>query len=466
MSSKTLALTAHAGRLRGAVIESSIGSLQVVDVFDVESSASPLPVSGPFDRVVATVEPGAAAFRLVDLPFRDRRRVEQAVGPTLEEHVPFSLDDGALAWDFVASGGEAGGATVLAAIADSGHLEQVRAALVAGGVDTAPQRLLWEPSVTLTAYRRAVGLEASFLVADFGDSGTVLARFERGRLAALRVLAPCDDTLTIRNAAWSLTTMADTADDEQRLVLGGRHGARHSAALAAALPALHVEALDPACPLHGFPAEDWREHTALVGLVMAISGDALPPSLDFAAGSHALFGLASLGELRDEAAPLLRWGAAAAVLAVLAVGIDYVQLFAERGKLAERAEGIYTSVMPSGSGGVGRKLKMEMRLRELSGRADTSLVGSAGSPLALLASLSRDVPRDLDVVVDQVEHVPPSAKVSGHAESFETVTRMQEALHKSGAFSRVEVKDVHASVSGGGVEFLLELSTPAAGSGT
>jgi len=151
------------------------------------------------------------------------------------------------------------------------------------------------------------------------------------------------------------------------------------------------------------------------------------------------------------------------VLAILAVGIDYAQLFAERGTLAERAESIYESAMPTGSGGAGRKLKMQMRLSELTGKAEASIGGAAGSPLALLAALSRDVPKTLEVVVDQVEHSPPAAKVAGHAASFETVTRMQEALQKSGTFSRVEVKDVHASVTGGGVEFLLELSTAEGG---
>jgi hypothetical protein len=141
-----------------------------------------------------------------------------------------------------------------------------------------------------------------------------------------------------------------------------------------------------------------------------------------------------------------------------------VQLFAERSTLAGRAEQIYTSAMPSGSGGAGRKLKMEMRLRELTGKAENP-VGGSGSPLALLAALSRDVPKQLEVVVNQVEHAPPSAKVAGHAGSFEIVTKMQEFLQKGGSFSSVDVKDVHASVGGGGVEFLLELRTADPGAG-
>lgn len=461
MSSKTLTVSAHAGRICGAVIESSIGSLRILDVFDFAGGAS-LPVAGPFDRVVATVDSGAAAFRVLSLPFRDRRRVSQAVGPALEEHVPFSLDDGVLAWDFAGNAADGPGASVLAAIAETSRIEQARERIASLGAGSAPQRLLWEPPVVLTAYRRAVGDGASFLAVDIGDGGAIAARFENGHLLALRVISPCDEELLVRNTAWAIATIAG---DQSRAVIGGRHGARLGDAIARRVAGLRAEALPVRSPVDGLDGRDWREFTSLVGLVLAASGDSLPPLLDFEDASGSLLSVAALRELQGEASPLLRWGAAAAVLAILAVGIDYVQLFAERGTLAERAEKIYTSAMPSGSGGAGRKLKMEMRLRELTGKAESATSGAAGSPLALLAALSRDVPKNLGVVVDQVEHSPPAAKVTGHAASFETVSRMQEALQKSGAFSRVEVKDVHASVTGGGVEFLLELSTAKAEGG-
>jgi hypothetical protein len=461
MSSKTLALTAHAGRTSGAVIESSIGSLRVTQVFDADAAAARLTSGGPYDRVVATLEPSAAAFRILDLPFRDRRRISQSAGPALEEHVPFSLDDGVLAWDFASPVSADAGAKVLAAIVDGSRLDAAKARIAALGPGAEPKRLVWEPSAILTAYRRALGDDASFIVLDAGDGGAVLARIEAGRLGALRIVAPCADDLLLRNIAWSLSTVAG---GESRIVLGGRHAERLRDALEARLPAFRIERLPVASPVEGFSGHDWRELTSLVGLVLASGGDALPPLLDFEQGADSILGLGALREVQSEAAPLVRWGAAALLLGIVAVGIDYVQLYAERSSLAERAEQIYTSAMPSGSGGAGRKLKMEMKLRELTGKAE-SQAGGAGSPLALLAALSRDVPKQLDVVVDQVEHSPPSAKVAGHAGSFEIVTKMQEELQKGGSFSSVEVKDVHASVAGGGVEFLLELKTADTGGG-
>ena len=408
MSSKTLAVSAHAGRLTGAVIDSSIGAVRVGEVFDVPLGGA-LPVHGPFDRLVATMAPEAAAFRLVPLPFRDRRRVSLAVGPAIEEHVPYSLDDGVMAWDFT-SATDGDSATVLAAIADPSRLAATKEALEALGIDTPPQRLVWTPAAVLAAWRRALG-------------------------------------------------------DTDRLLVSGNGASRLAAELSSRLPGIALDTLPVRCPVDGFGQGDWRDKAALVGLVLAAGGDAPAPLLDFEGGSASLFGLAALAQYQDEARPLLRWGAAALALAVMAVGLDYVQLFAERSALSARAEQIYTSAIPAGSGGSGRKLKLEMKLRELSGKADTGAGSAGGSPLALLAALSREVPKNLDVVLDQVDQAPPAAKVSGHADSFEAVTKMQEALAKAGAFSRVEVKDVHAAVTGGGVEFLLELTTAADGGG-
>lgn len=457
MSSKTLAVTVHAGRLTAAVIESSIGAVHVGTAFDLEAGA-PLPVAGPFDRVVAALAPEDAAFRLLPMPFRDRRRVSLAVGPAVEEHVPYSLDDAVLAWDF-ASAPDASGAAVLAALADPSRLEAVRATLAGLGIGPPPQKIVWMPTAILAAYRRAIGDDATFTAVDLGDGGAVVARVEKGQIAALRVVAPCNDDLLLRNTVWCLTTLGGAS----RIIVGGSSAERLAQALAARLPGAAIEALPASPPVEGFAHGQWRTKTALVGLVLAATGDAPAPILDFEDGGASMFGVAALADLQGEARPLLRWAAAALVLAVTAVGLDYAQLFVERRALSQRAEEIYTSAMPAGSGGAGRKLKLEMRLRELTGKAGDASASAGGSPLGLMAALSRDVPKNLDIVLDQVDHLPPSAKVSGHADSFEAVTKMQEALTKAGHFARVEVKDVHASVTGGGVEFLLELATPATG---
>jgi len=452
VGSKTLIIQIGARRACGAVIESSIGSLHVTQIVDrpsVEEGLGALAAFGPFDRVVASLPAEDAAFRILTLPFHDRRRIAQAVGPALEEHVPLSLDEAAVAWDY--SGPQRSG-DVIAAMAPIARIEEVRARIEAAVGQ--PRRLLWTPSVVLAAYRQAMGENASFVALDVGPDGAIVASVQEGALRALRMVAPCELDLMKRNVVWSVRTIAAPGD---RIVIGGPWASRLGTMLEKELTDLRLEPLPAASPVAGFGDRDWRELTAVAGLVLAAAGEHAPPSIDFTPAGGGLLGIRSLSELPDEARPVLRWGAAALALLALSIGLDYFELISQRNAVADRAEEIYVTAMPSGSGGTGRKLKMEMRLNELTTRAGSIGTGASASPLQVMAVLSQSVPKSLAVELSQLELLPPNVKISGNAESFEAVTKLQEALRKSGSFNRVDVREVHAAVSGGGVDFLLDL---------
>ncbi|MBI5504896.1 MAG: PilN domain-containing protein [Deltaproteobacteria bacterium] len=465
MSSKTLIIQVSRRRAVGGVALSSIGSLRITGIFERpvsdDGADSGLVAGGPWDRIVAGLPAQAVAYRILELPFHDRRRIGQAVGPALEEHVPLSLDDGPLAWDHT---GPARSGRVLAGLAGAEAISAVVRDLAA--VAGTARRLIWTPTAIVAAYRRSVGVDAEFVAVDVSDEGAVVAVVSAAGLGGLRVLAPCADDLLVRNVVWSLRTLAGA---EARVVLGGHLAPRLRPAIERALPNLPLEALPQGSPVEGMEGRDWRDRTALVGLVLAAAGEAAAPLLDFTpagagllglSGFAGLAGISGLSELGEEFKPALRWGVAALLLGCVSIGIDYAQLLARRTVLSERADQLYADAMPDHSGGTGRRLKMEMRLRELTGRAETAGGAVAGTTsLHLLASLSQAVPKNVEVELDQLEHAPPSVKVTGRAGSFESVTKLQEALRRDEAFATVEVKDVHAAVSGGGVEFVLALTT-------
>ena len=468
MSSKTLIVQVSRQRAIGAVALSSIGSLRVTGIFErplpasatgtANGAASDLLPGGPWDRVVAGVPAEAVAFRILELPFHDRRRIAQAVGPALEEHVPLSLDDGSLAWDHA---GQGHGGRILAGLASTSTIGALTARLAAAtGTAT---RLVWTPTATVAAYRRAVGADASFIAIDVSDEGAVIASISPAGLDGLRVLASCDDQLLVRNVVWSVRTLESGG---RRVVIGGHLAGRLRPAIESALDDFEFEALPSASPVEGFEGSDWRASTALVGLVLAAAGEAAAPLLDFTPTGTGLLGLSGfagmsgVSELREELRPALRWGMVALLLGCVSIGLDYAQLFAQRRVLSARADDLYAAAMPDHSGGTGRRLKMEMRLRELTARGEAAgAAPGATTSLHLLAALSQAVPKNVDVQFDQFEHTPPAAKVMGRAPSFESVTKLQDALRRAKDFAAVEVKDVHAAVSGDGVEFVLALST-------
>ncbi|HYC57563.1 MAG TPA: hypothetical protein VEL28_21705 [Candidatus Binatia bacterium] len=452
MSSKTLVVQVSARRACGAVIESSIGSMHVTQIVDrpsVDEGLAALAGFGPFDRVVAALPAEDAAFRILSLPFHDRRRIGQAVGPALEEHVPLSLDEAAVAWDYT---GPQHTGDVVAAMAPLSRIEELRGRIGAAVGDT--RRLLWTPSVVLAAYRRALGETDSFVALDVGPDGAIIASVQDGALRALRMVAACEPDLMKRNVVWSVRTIAAPGD---RVVIGGAWASRLGTGLESELSGLRLEPLPAASPVEGFGKRDWREVPGLVGLVLAAAGEHSAPSIDFTPAGTGLLGIRSVSDLPEEARPVLRWGTAALALLLTSLGLDYYELISQRNALAERAEQIYVTAMPSGSDGSGRKLKMEMRLKELTTRAAGLGSGASASPLQVMAMLSQSVGKNLDVRLSQLELVAPVVKISGNTESFEAVTKLQDSLRDSGNFDRADVKDVHVAVNGGGVDFLLEL---------
>ena len=147
MANHILAVHLAAGHIGFGVAESTLRSLRVTALGRMEAGSTmfaDLVSDRNWDRVVASVPAEAAVFRILDFAFHDRRRLGQAVGPALEEHVPFSLDDSVASFDLVGPGRHG---SVLAVMAQRAALESHLETLHA--YDIWPQRLIWAPSATL-----------------------------------------------------------------------------------------------------------------------------------------------------------------------------------------------------------------------------------------------------------------------------------------------------------------------------
>ncbi len=446
MSSKTLLVHLTSTRLATAVLGSSLSGHTLGAVSEVPIDAATRLPEGSWDRVVVTLAPEAALYRLLELPFRDRSRLAQAIGPVLEEHVPLALEEGRVAFD---RAGERADGQVLAAIARHRDLDAWKERVAALGAE--PTRVLWAAPLVVLPYRRAAGNSANFSLVDASADGAVVATIRQGAVVGLRVIGPTGDEHLARAVARALRALPG---DTETLWLGGSRAALVEAVAAEALPGAARKRLDDRPPLDGgegpAPAAPWSNLAALAGLALAAAGEAEAPVIDFSENAGA--GIAeALGELR----PLAPWAAALALVLALGWGVETWRLFSARSELETQAENIYAGVMKEDSGGVGRRLRLEMRLSELSGRRADSAGGA--SPLAVLAALSDVVPDDLDVELDEYRHNPDSVKVRGRADSFETVTRVEEVLRGSRRFGDVEVRDVHATAAGDGVEFQMLL---------
>src|ERR1700678_1951906 len=143
MGQRVIALELAGEYVRAAVADRSWNSFALLGVFEQVRADDEADLSGPLARVISAAGrpdvlisalPGEfVAKRLLELPFTDKRRLNQVVPYALEEHMPFAIDDAAVA--FTRVGREDNKTLVLAALARRVDLEKHLDLLGHAGLD-------------------------------------------------------------------------------------------------------------------------------------------------------------------------------------------------------------------------------------------------------------------------------------------------------------------------------------------
>src|SRR5713226_9114468 len=143
MAQRILALDFDAGSIRAALAERSWNSFRLLRLLQDEigegEAGVPAALSrlvhevGKPDVTVTTLPSQIITKRLLALPFKDRRKLQQVVPFALEEHLPFPLEEVAVAFARV---GEQGDKTlVLAAAVRKDDLREHLEMLAREGID-------------------------------------------------------------------------------------------------------------------------------------------------------------------------------------------------------------------------------------------------------------------------------------------------------------------------------------------
>src|ERR1700730_683620 len=143
MAQRILALEIVGDRVRAAAAERSWNSFKLAGVYDKVRADDEADMSGALSRLV--VEAGGPDIvisalpvdrvvkRLLELPFKDARRLHQVVPFALEEHLPFPVDNGTVA--FTRVGREGDHTLVMAAMVRKTDLQQHLDLLQKAGLD-------------------------------------------------------------------------------------------------------------------------------------------------------------------------------------------------------------------------------------------------------------------------------------------------------------------------------------------
>ncbi len=475
MGQRIMALELAGERVRAAIADRTWNSLELIGAWEQERGQDEADLAPAIVRVIAAAGhpdivvsalPGEfVAKRLLALPFSDRRRLAQVVPFALEEHLPFPVDDAAVA--FARVGREDGKTLVIAAFARKADVQSHLELLARAGVDPKIVTLGTLALAGLLARARN-GAGGAHLVVDIDHACTSMVLIDaRGTPRAVRTVSrgidPHNGTAALPSPAAAAilgavrqTLLAHGSEQEPPdLVLTGA---------AAATPAVREQISDGlAVPVHyvdefdcsSFFAGNRTESIAYAPCLAMLLAEA--PSkplelLNFRQGEFAFHGhTGRLGPLRVTAT----LAGVAIFLALLnfllGVSVNARQLHLLNRQIAEVAAPALGDTDPALAQAALKQKIAEMRKR-------LHLMGGNlghGSPLDMLLALSRAIPAGVPMQVSDLVVDDSGLKIEGTADSFATVDQVKKALERTPAFGQIQVEHATAGSDPGKIDFRL-----------
>jgi general secretion pathway protein L len=455
-------------------------------------------------RVVCAIPGERVARRRMRLPFRDRRRIAQAVPFEVESETPFELEDVFVDWELV--GGGAGAAEIVATVTPR---REVALRLMALGECGIAPRVLEVEGLVMANLAEWIPLPGTRLLVDVGHRKTTLCLTIDGAPRFARTLPLGGAHLTEAIARERSISLEEAERSKVR------DGVLEVAGAAGALRVLERLARDLLRTIGGLDAVvGGASDKAIDGLVLLGGGARLqrldqflaertgiptarlsiapgPPAGALLAGGDPLrfapaLALALRGTLkartqtnllRDEFAPRLDLGrfgrqlrgsagwAGLAVALSIAVGINSIVVESSRARRleAELAQ-IWQQAAPGRPLPANVSRALQDTLQQAQQRADLlGIYGGSLSALDLLGEISRLVPPDLAVIFEELSIDGQVVRIRGHTDSFAAVDQLKASLSGFPNFGDIRVSEVQADAARGGNNFSVTISLAKAG---
>ncbi len=470
MPNHTLALDVGRHTLRAALVERTLRSQRVLGLYaqprapggDLAGDVRALAVAHgiTWDEVVSALPGDAVTHRILQLPFSDRKRLDQTVPFELEGHLPFELEDTVVDYQVLGTAAD-GTSAVLAVSAPKQAVREHLDALGAAGID--PRLVDLTSLAPLNVVRAAMnghGGRVAFVGLD--AARTTVALLADGRLLGLRVVSahvgPAGDLdRCVREVRWSLLALAD-GEPLQTLWVAG-DAADTPGVLGALGRALGTtpQSLDgvmvPAIPvaLRGKQAA----FATPLGLALRDAGDTAPFGVDLRRGEFTYH--------REREAlwrGLTRAGVLAAVAVALMIAgfvVDSRGLTARRDAVHDQVRAIFSAALPNVRTIVNEKaqLQTEIGALEKQRRLYGGLAPSAPKAIDCLRALTAAVPDDVPLDIEELSLDGDTLRVRGSTRTYEGVEAVKRGLAGRPEFRNVETKAVRAAVAGARVDFRL-----------
>jgi general secretion pathway protein L len=422
------------------------------------------------EHVVSALPGDRISTRRLQFPFRERRRLAQAVPFEVEADLPFDLDQFLVDWEVV--GGDRAHAEVIAAVAPRHEVSSCLEMLRAAGCE--PHTLEAE-GLVLGNLASAFELPGARLLADLGHRKSTFCLLLEGQAVAARTVPVGGRALTealARDRGLSLEDAERAKCEEGVLGSGPIATASESAAVLdrlareivrtlgslEAVVASHGADRAPEITLLGGTAQLDRidqflaERTGLPTSRLGLPAEGHGAGL-VAGGPPLLFGPATALALRGTARARTRMNFRRDEFAVRLDLGRFRRDFGWTGVLASVAH-LYSEALPGASAPSGALAALREAVRSANERAEFLGVYRGNlSALDLLTEISKHVPADLDIVFEELSIDHQTIRMRVYARSFEAADRLGSELAKFAPFSQVRIGAIETDKKRGGKRF-------------
>lgn len=412
-------------------------------------------VDAPQALIIAAVPAHRASSWLLDLPFSDRKRIDQTIGFEIENYVPWDLDEVVLDYDIVSTDGE--GAHVFAAMVPRERIAELLGWLA--DIDVDPRDI----AVDAAELSRLVpSSEECEVILDIGASRTLMCIVREGRTRWIRSLDlgadsfgesgdPTDWLRQVRSSLLAAEESGAPAIDAVLLTGGGSQREDLIDLLHEDLEVPVEQLVLPESPVNGDTApRPGPEHALAYALALKGFGDKQRGNLGFRREEFAW----------KADSRLYTRLAMAGVAAVLLLCIGFIVLhFVTMADLQDRLETAnahLTSTVqtafpdvspaqlltPDGSIGV-----MQEQVYALQGKA-RALEGPPMSALESLREISSVLPAARKIDVDEFLVNNEMIRLRGKTDSYGTGEAIEDDAKKSTRFPGAEVSDLNKARDG------------------
>jgi type II secretion system protein L len=476
MAQRILALEFVGDRVRAAVAERAWNSFTLAGVYDKVRADDEADLSGALSRllaeagqpdiVISALAADRVAKRLLELPFKDARRLHQVVPFALEEHLPFPVDNGVVAFTRVGREGEH--TLVMAAMVRKTDLQHHLDLLQKAGLD--PKTVTLAPLALAAMFSRGQNgtkpkahlvvegdeESTSVVLVDLGGTPRALRSMRGGLMTSDGSVVSNEAAAPILNSVRQTLLAQGEETDQTEVIVAGAAGANPkvrgllSDSLATSIR--DGGAFDYTGIFEG-SVPNTGKYSSCVAMLM---GELPAKPLDLINFRQGEFMFR--GRVRGDLSPFYTSGIlAAALLAViivyfsLGVSANLRKLHKLNAEIAAVAGPVLGETDPANA-----KAQLKTGIAKMNKRLNLIGGNLTHSPLDTLVAVSRALPSRFPVQMIDVQIDSQGLRVTGQADSFATVDQAKKALDKSGFFGSIEVAHAKAGTDPSKVDFRMD----------